>query len=125
MALPRVPTVPRGRLLIGKVVYELLEHGLDVLGLRRATSHRILQGFKGGQQLIHRRLEVEHISVYPSKLARHLPLPAQHFSLYYPRSLGHSGTGAELRWCRGGRRSSSSSRSGCGRATFGLSLHSS
>ena len=43
----------------------------------------------------------------------------------YPRSLEHSGIGAEQRWCRGGRRSSSSSRSGCGTATLGLILHSS
>ena len=69
MALPRVSTVPPGRLPIGKVEYELLEHGLDVLGFRRATSHRILPVFKGGKQLIRRRLVAEHVSVYPSKLA--------------------------------------------------------
>ena len=38
VALPRVPTVPRGWLPIGKVVYELLEHFLDVLGFRRAPA---------------------------------------------------------------------------------------
>ena len=45
--------------------------------------------------VVRNRLEAEHVSVYPSKLAGHLPLPVQHFGRCYPRSLGHSGTGAE------------------------------
>ena len=41
VALPRVTTVPQGRLTVGEVVHKLLEEGLDVSGLLCAAGDSV------------------------------------------------------------------------------------